>query len=162
MDKNQNDHQNQDEGGQQQSQGQKQGGKGSLLDYYFYPYKGAVGFQITKQHPAITRFLEQQPGGYFQASNGLIVTTGPLHPEWKESKNTIRLDGTGGFNIDHIDITFFQTVFDNHAAVRDNHMNMFNAALEELGNVVKDVFSEALRYDAMRRDKRSVRRAIAI
>ena len=104
---------------QDQNQGGNQGGggggqdKNALLVYNFLPYYGASVFQLSKQHPAVTRFIEQLPGQYFQASNGINITLGILHPEWKESKNTIRLDGTGGINLKHVDITYFQTVFDS-------------------------------------------------
>jgi hypothetical protein len=149
---------------EQNSQDQpRQGGegKGQLLEYYLYPYDGGAGFQLIKQHPAITRFLEQQPGRTFMASNGMRISLSPFFPQWKESENIIFLDGTNGAKLKHMDHTYFQTVFDNYNRVRDRKIRAFKAALEELVDVVKATYQEVLRFNPMQRDKRNIRVSLA-
>lgn len=125
---------------QDQQQGQSQGKKNKILEYIFVPGEDVAIFQLNYQHPTVEAFLGQCPGGYFMASNGVRVALGILHPEWKESKNIIYLDGTNGAKLGHVDITRFP---EDGRVYRDNKMRMFNQALEELAAAIKEVFAEA-------------------
>jgi hypothetical protein len=141
--------QNQNQGGQQQ---QGQGRKG-LLEYYFTPYNTNVVFQLISQHPAVTAFLEQQPGRTFKASNGYRIGLGWLYPEWKMSNNILYLDGTDGDRLDKNDVTRFPV---DGEVYRDGQMALVKTALAELVNLVKKTFGETLRLKPERRNPRIV------
>lgn len=146
-------------------QDRQDGGKSnSLLEYLFYPYEGGVGFQVVKQHEAITEFLKQQVGRAYRASNGVLITLCLpwRNPEWQESINTICLDGTGNQEPKTPDITYFQTKWrDNGKVVRDRKMNMFRNALSEFVDLVKITFSSELRYDRLKRNRQGMRIMLA-
>lgn len=164
---NRSEDQQQDRNKEQDQQGG--GGKSnSLLEYFLYPYEGAVGFQLIKQHEAITRFLEQQVGRSYRASNGILIALSlPWRfPEWKESENIIYLDGTNGREIENpskgFDATYFQTKFrDNGKVVRDAKMGMFKNALDEFVDLVKNTFSSELKYDRLKRNRQGMRVMLA-
>lgn len=150
------DHNNdpvQDQDGSQdqtQEQGQSQGRKGGLLlDYSLTPLANAAVFTLHRQHPSVTRFLETV--GTFMASNGIRISLGVVFPEWKESLNTIYLDGTNGRALNRPDITRFapvlkyhkddQTLVSKGRRARNNKMQMFHDAIAELCQTVSDTYS---------------------
>jgi len=141
---------NQNQGGQNKQQNQ---GKKGLLEYYFTPYKSNAVFQLITQHPAVTRFIEQQPGRVFRASNGYRIGLGWLYPEWKMSNNILYLDGTGGEELDKNDVTRFPV---DGEVYRDGQMTLVKTALVELVNNVKKTFGDVLRLKPERRNPRIV------
>lgn len=148
-----NQDQNQNEN---QNQNQNQGGggnKNALLGYTFLPYKDGAGFQITNQHPAVTKFLEQQPMRLFTASNGYRIGLGVLYPEWKLSDNVVYLDGTNGKRLKKVDVTRFPI---DGRVYRDGQMALVRTALAELVATVKETFEEVLRLKPERRSGRVV------
>lgn len=119
---------------QNQQGGEKK--KASLLDYTLQPMKDAAIFVLHSQSPKVTNFLKK---GVYLATNGMRITLGAAYPEWKDSKNIIYLDGTNGVCLGRPDITRFPP---NNKKIRDNKMMMFNTALRELINVVRELDPE--------------------
>jgi hypothetical protein len=139
--------------GDEGNQNQQGGGNKSLLEYHMYPYEDGAGFQIISQHDAVTRFLEQQHGRCYQASNGVTIALGACYPEWKLSDNVIYLDPTGTYDLDKIDVTRFPT---NGKVYRDGWMRQFKNALEEFIVVVREAYKDVLTIKPQRFQNRVV------
>lgn len=141
------------QGNQQGGRNQQNQGKKGLLEYYLTPYKENALFQIISQHPAVTRFIEQQPSRVFRASNGYRIGLGWLYPEWKMSNNIVYLDGSDGENLNKLDVVRFPV---DGEVYRDGQMALVKTALNELVNSVKKTFSEVLKLKPERRNPRIV------
>lgn len=152
---NENENRDQNQSNQGGSQGQGGGGSGSkgLLDYHFYPYQDGAGFQIISQHISVTRFLEQQPGRAFHASNGVTIALGTLYQEWKLSDNVIYLDPTGTYDLEKIDVTRFPV---DGRVYRDGWMRQFKNALEEFISIVRETYKDVLKSKPTRLQTRIV------
>lgn len=143
MDDNNNAQVNNNEQQSQQGGGKKKGT--TYIDYTLMPLVDNAVFVIHKQHPDVARFLNSV--GSFRAANGVTISLGLLFPEWKESMDTIYLDGTNGRAYNRPDVTRLAPVLhyrkngSDKAVVlgrqaRNNKIRRFHDAIAELCDVV--------------------------
>lgn len=117
--------------------------KKGLIDYSLKAFENQVAFKINRQDPAIAAFL--YANGPYQATNGVLISLGTEHPEWKWSTNTIYLDGSGGKELKHVDKTDFPGETPNWKNPHNNQymrnaMVMFEAAVAEFDEVVQNYY----------------------
>ena len=98
------------------------------LEYFLKKADGGLIFQIEDQSPDITTFLQNRP---FMASNGMRITI-DKYPEFKDSTNTIYLQGTDVKRNRKNDVTQFVSNL-----ARDRKAEMIDNALAELVSTVK-------------------------
>lgn len=110
---------------------QKDKGKG-YLDFVLMPMHEALSFQILKQHPHVTEYLQKYN---FVSKHGLVIKLGEEglgFPEFKDSKNTLYLRPSNGAYAMKVDTTRFI-----RNSVRDNKKRLLLAALKEFVEEVK-------------------------
>lgn len=111
------------------------------LVYKLTKHEKALAFQVQRQSVAVSSFLNA--GNRFQASNGLIVASGPVinpmlgtrggdYPEYMASANTIFLRGKDESQFGKIDTTKCSS-----NTARDRQYLMVKQALKEFVTFIK-------------------------